>query len=113
MMTCDEVRCILKNMMHNISEAREKIHKANEWKDKHRGIADWFRQMAVGHLEYNTGAMQMVKNGLHEIRNEHAHSTDPEQMQYMHGKCEAYEEWLNQIGPETAEVRAMIDGYGK
>jgi hypothetical protein len=29
------------------------------------------------------------------------------------GKCEAYEEWLDQIGPETAEVKAMIDGFGR
>lgn len=112
-MTCDEVRCILKTMMHNIGEAREKIHKANEWKDKHRGIADWFKQMAVGHLEYNTGAHQMVKNGLREMSAEHEHNHDHDEAARMMGKCEAYEEWLEQIAPETAEVRAMIDGYGK
>lgn len=112
-MTCDEIRCILKTMMHNIGEAREKIHKANEWKEKNRGIADWFRQMAVGHLEYNAGAHQMVKNGLRDMSVEHAHNHDHDAHERMLGKCEAYEEWLEQIAPETAEVRAMIEAYGK
>lgn len=112
-MKCEEIRCIIKTMMHNIAEAREKIHKANEWKEKHRGIADWYKQMAAGHLDYNSGAMQMARSGLQEMRSEHSHGEDQQTMHRMLGKCDAYEEWLEQIAPEIAEVRAMIEAYGK
>lgn len=113
MMKCEEIKCILSTMMHNVAEAREKINKAHQWKDKHRGIADWFKTMAAEHLEFNTGAMQMARNGLQEIRNEHGHSMDQSAAHHAMGKCEAYEEWLEQIGPETAEVKAMIDAFGR
>ena len=112
-MKCEEIKCILSNMMHNVAEAREKINMAYRWRDKHRGIADWFKQMAMSHLEFNAGAMQMARNGLQEVRNEHAHNPDTSASHHAIGKCEAYEEWLDQIVPETAEVKAMIDGYGR
>ena len=112
-MKCEEVRCLLKTMMHNVKEAQQKIHKAYEWKEKHKGIADWQRQMAVAHLEFNDKAEQMVRAGFQEIRNEHGHNHDHDAVERMMGRCEAYEEWLEQIGPETAEVRAMIDAYGR
>lgn len=112
-MTCQEIRCLLKTIMQNVTEAREKIHKAIEWKDKHRGIADWQKQMAVAHLEFNTTAMQMVRAGLQEIRNEQAQRSEHTEAHHMLGKCDAYQEWLDQIAPETAEVKAMIDGYGR
>lgn len=112
-MTCDEVRCILKVMMHNIAEARDKIHKANEWKERNRGIADWHRQMAAAHLDFNSGAAQMARDGLREMSAAHGHDHDEHEYHHIRGKCEAYEEWLEHIAPETAEVRAMIDAYGK
>lgn len=113
MMMCDQIKCILKTMMHNVSEAREKINKAHEWKDKDRGVADWFKTMAAGHLEYNSGAMQMVKGKLQEMRGKYGHISDAPEANHTIGKCEAYEEWLEQIGPEAAEVRAMIDGFDR
>lgn len=113
MMTCEEIRSVLKTMMNNVAEAREKIHKANEYKDRNRGIGDWFKMMSNGHLEYNMGAMQMVKSGLQELRERTEHTGDQAAINLAKGKCEAYEEWLSQIVPETAEVKAMIDAYGR
>lgn len=110
-MKCEEIKCLISNMMHNVKEAREKVEKAYAWKEKHRGIADWFKTMADGHLEYNKGAMQMVRSGMQELKNEHAH--DEVMHHHTMGKCEAYEEWLEQIVTESAEIRAMIDGYAR
>ena len=112
-MKCDEIKSILTVRMHNVAEAREKINKAYQWREKHHGIADWYRSMAATHLDFNVGAMQMVKNGLQEVRNEHGHNADMAAAHRAMGRCEAYEEWLEQIGPESAEVKAMIDGYGR
>lgn len=112
-MKCEEIGCLLETMMHNIKEAQEKIHKAYEWKDKHRGIADWQKQMAAAHLDFNDGADKMVRSGINEMRNGQHREHDQDMTERMRGRCDAYEEWLEQIAPEAAEVRAMIDAYGR
>lgn len=111
-MRCEEIKCIVSNMMHNVKEAKDKIEKAYAWREKHKGIADWFRTMAASHIDYNNGAHQMVRNGLQEMRSE-MHHDDVAKHHHAMGKCEAYEEWLEQIVVETAEVKAMIEGYGR
>ena len=106
---CEEVRCLLKDIGHNISEAREKIHKAYGMMEKSEAIAGWHKMMAARHLDFNEEAVAMVRKHIEEMRREHKH----EEEHMTLGKCEAYEEWLEQLLPQMAEVRAMIDRFAK
>jgi hypothetical protein len=112
MWRCEEIRHLLKNVGHNIEEARDKIHKAYELLEKSEALAAWHKDMAARHLDFNETAVPMVRKHLDEMRREHkGHDREPDQMAM--GKCEAYEEWLEQLLPRMAEVRAMIDRFGK
>ncbi len=56
--------------------------------------------------------MQIVRMHLEEMRRVHkTHEHEPDQMAM--GKCEAYEEWPEQLLPQMAEVRTMIDRFAK
>ena len=94
----DEIR-------HNIHEAREKINEAYKLKDKDRGVADWYKQMASAHLEFNTVGHGNVVRLINEAKaNESANPMMP-------GMIAVYEEIHADIMKESAEVSAMIAAF--
>ncbi len=112
MWKCEEIRHLLKTVGHNIEEARDKIHKAYEMAEKSDAIAAWHKMMAERHLDFNGPAVEMIRKHIEDMRRDHKmHEHEPDHM--VMGKCEAYEEWLEQLLPRMAEVRAMIDRFGK
>ena len=112
MWKCEEIRCLLKGVGHNIEEARDKIHKAYEMLEKSETLAAWHRDMAAKHLDFNEPAIPMIRKHIEEMRREHK-GREHEDAHIAMGKCDVYEEWLEQLLPRMAEVRAMIDRFGK
>ena len=100
-----EIRDVVKTIEHNIKEAREKIEKAYRLMEHDRPYADWQREMAAQHLTFNSKGHEIVKKMIAD----HADSTHP----LAPGMRAMYEDMHAEIIRETAEVRAMIDSYGK
>lgn len=89
----------------NIHEAREKIKKAYEYRDKDKSVADWYKEMAAAHMRFNdTGhnaAVSLIKEAREKM------SGNP----MMPGMLAVYEEIHADIAAEAAEVQAMITAY--
>jgi hypothetical protein len=100
-----EIKQVIKDIEGNIHEAREKIHKAYELMDRDRMFADWQRDMALSHLNFNTRGHEIVKRMIADIIDD-AHPLAA-------GMRAVYEDRHADIVREAAEVRSMIDNYGK
>ena len=100
-----EIRDVVKTIEHNIREAREKIEKAYHLMDHNRPFADWQRDMASKHLEVNAKGHEIAKKMISDV----AASTDP----LATGMRAMFEDMHADLMRETAEVKAMIDSYGK
>ena len=99
------IKCVLKDMAHNVSEARDKIHKAHRMHDGNRTVADWQRDMAKTHLEFNTKINDAAAKMMADAATYHA--GDHKAL----GMLEAYKEWHADIIEDAAEVMAMIAAY--
>ena len=100
-----EIRDVVKTIEHNIREAREKIEKAYHLMDHNRPFADWQRDMASKHLEFNAKGHEIAKKMISDV----AASTDP----LAPGMRAMFEDIHADMMRESAEVKAMIDNYGK
>lgn len=100
-----EIQCIAREIRENIREAREKIGKAYEMMEKDRAHADWEKEMAMAHLAFNSRGHEIVKKMIGEL----ADNTSP----LAPGMRAVYEEMHADMMREAAEVKAMIDGYGR
>lgn len=100
-----DIRCALADMAHNVREAREKIKKAHHWRERNRAIADWQRDMAKGHLDYNTKINDATAKMMSESAAKHAGD------HHALGMLDAYKEWLADITDDTVEVMAMLSAY--
>lgn len=101
----DDIRCALGDMAHNVREARDKIKKAHQWKDKNKTLADWQRDMAKGHLEYNSKINDAVVKMISDAAVKHADD------RHELGMLDAYREWLADIMDGVLEVMAMMSVY--
>ena len=101
------VKLMLQGMSTNVSEASEKIRMAFGFRKDWRALADWLREMAVAHLNFNQNGMKAVQSCMNAMRSDPAHDDLSE------GRLQAYDEWLDQIVADTADVQAMISSYGK
>lgn len=100
------IKCMLGDMETNIHEARAKIHKAYEYRDKCRDMADWLRDMALQHINFNTKGADLVKRHMDALKA--LPESDPMRNP---GKWEAYMERFDDMQPHLAEVKAMIDSF--
>lgn len=99
------IKKIARNMDGNISEAHKYARMAHEWRDKCRMQADWYRDMAVGHLNFNAPARQLYDKRMADL------ASMPEAAEYIHGIRMAYDAWMHEIAEDTAEVQALISMY--
>ena len=100
-----EIRDVVKTIEHNVHEAREKISKAYHLMESNRPYADWQREMAAQHLAFNSKGHEIVKKMIAD-QADNTHPLAP-------GMRAMYDDMHAEIIRETAEVRAMIDSYGK
>ena len=94
----DEIR-------ENIHEAKEKIRMAYKLKDKEKGVADWYKDMAAAHLTFNTRAHECVTKMINEAKTKMADNP------MTPGMIAVYEEIHADIIAENAEVQGMINAY--
>ena len=100
-----EIKHVVKDIEHNIREAREKITRAYNLMESNRPFADWQRDMAAQHLTFNGRGHEIVKKMIADV----AASTDP----LAPGMRAMFEDMHADLMRESAEVKAMIDNYGK
>lgn len=89
----------------NIDEAEHKIKMAYKLRDVHKGMADWYKDMAVAHLGFNTKGHELVKQMISDAK------TKMDDNPMMPGMVAAYEEIHADIVAENAEVQGMISAY--
>ena len=99
------IKNVARDIEGNIREAREKIAKAYQMMESNRPYADWQRDMAMGHLAFNAKGHEIVKKMIADVAN----STDP----LAPGMRAMFEDIHADMMRDTAEVKAMIDSYGK
>ena len=100
-----DIKHVVKDIEHNIREAREKITRAYNLMESNRPFADWQRDMAAQHLTFNGRGHEIVKKMIADV----AASTDP----LAPGMRAMFEDMHADLMRESAEVKAMIDNYGK
>lgn len=100
-----EIKHVVKDIEHNIREAREKITRAYNLMESNRPYADWQRDMALQHLTFNSKGHELVKKMIADV----ASSTDP----LAPGMRAMFEDMHADMMRDSAEVKAMIDNYGK
>lgn len=99
-----EIKHITKDIAGNIREAREKIGRAYELVEENRAYADWQRDMALQHLSFNTKGHEIAKKMISEA--EESNPLTP-------GMRMVYNALHADLMKETAEVKAMIDGFDR
>ena len=100
-----EIARMSERIRHNIHEAKEKIREAYELRDTDRAEADWLRDMAKAHLDFNTRGHEIVTGLISEAAKNHANAPELPGMQAVYKQRHA------EIARESAEVAAMIVAY--
>lgn len=89
----------------NLREARKYIGKAYELRDECRDAADWCRDMAVKHLEFNVKGHDLCKKLIAD------YAAKAENSPLAPGMKAAYEAIHAGLVRENAEIQAMVQGY--
>lgn len=93
------------DMWGNIHEAKDKIKEAYKLREVDKGVADWYREMAVAHMSFNTNGHLNVKRLIDDART--AMADNP----MTPGMLAVYNEMHADIMAAAAEVNAMIAAY--
>lgn len=89
----------------NIHEARNKIGEAYKLRDTDKAVADWYKEMAAAHMQFNTNGHSNVARLIADARSKMGN--DP----LLPGMMVVYDEIHADIMREAAEVQAMITAY--
>lgn len=93
---------IIKN---NLSEAEKYIGKAYELREVNKDAADWCKEMAVKHLEFNSKGHELVKKLISDYVASGKHSDLAPGMQMVYNEMHA------DMIRKHAEIAAMIANY--
>lgn len=96
---------VLDIMWGNLMEADKYIGMAHEMKDECRGFADWCRDMAMKHIEFNTGGKALfdrLKDKLHE---------DHEHAEHHAGILLILDRQMAKLNQHCAEIKAKMEAY--
>lgn len=89
----------------NYHEAFDKIGKAYRWKEDCRSMADWQKDMAVGHAQFNATGCGLVRGLMEHMEHTEEHrAVLPGIRALMH---ERMAKWAH----KHAELKAMIEAY--
>lgn len=89
----------------NLREARKYICKAYELKEECKPAADWCKEMAAKHLEFNGMGHALVKKMIEE------YAASGKNSELVPGMRAVYNDLHNDLMREHAEIQAMITGY--
>ena len=104
-MTLDKLEKNAEIVAGNLDEAKRYAAMAHAAKDEQRQEADWYLEMARRHLEFNNAGLTLVDRMAAEYAQEHAQEGPG--VMAMHRFRRA--QWAK----ETAQIPAMVTGYGK
>ena len=90
---------------HNIHEAREKIETAYKLRDIDKAAADWYRQMAAAHIDFNNAGHSAVAKLITEARAKMEHNP------MLPGMLAVYDDMHAEVMKDSAEVSAMIQNF--
>lgn len=90
---------------HNVQEAEQHIKKAHEMRETCRMTADWYKEMAQRHLEFNAQGRAIYDRKMRDL------IEAQDAAEYVPGIKAAYNDWISDINEKTAEVMAMISMY--
>ena len=99
------IKLLSEEIKHNIHEAREKIEKAYELREKDKAAADWYKHMAAAHIDFNNAGHSRVAALIAEAKAKKEH--DP----MLPGMMTVYEDMHADVMKESAEVSAMIAAF--
>ncbi len=97
------INCAMAIIKGNLCEARKYIEDAYRYKDVDKPMADWFRDMAAGHMTFNQRGHQIVKAMVD--------ATQLEESDLVTGMLANYKEIHADLTAEAAEISAMISTY--
>lgn len=100
-----QIKKTAKAIDHNVQEAERHIKKAHEMRETCRMSADWYKEMAHRHLEFNTQGRALYDRKMRDLMEAE------EAAEYLPGIKAAYNDWISDINEKTAEVMAMIQMY--
>lgn len=89
----------------NIHEAESKIKTAYKMRETDKAVADWYKEMAVAHMNFNVKGHELVKQMIADAK---AKSGDNPMAP---GMLMVYQEIHAEIAAESAEVQGMISAY--
>lgn len=89
----------------NLREAEKYIGKAYELRDVNKDAADWCKEMAAKHLDFNTKGHDLVKKLIADYAASGKHSELAPGMQAVYNEIHA------DMIKRNAEIMAMISGY--
>ena len=90
-------------MRGNLHEARKYINKAYELKETHPQAAEWCKEMAAKHLDFNTKGHELTKKLIAEA--------EAKQSSLAPGMMAVYNDIHADMIRENAEIMAMISGF--
>lgn len=94
-------------MRGNLAEARKYIGKAYELRDSNKQAADWCKDMAAMHLQFNVAGHNVSEKLISE------YAASGKDSELMPGMKAVYADVHADLMRESAEIKAMIDTYGK
>lgn len=98
---------VLEILWGNAMEADRYAQMACEMKERCRGAADWYRDMATKHLEFNAAGRTLFDRMRDEMR------TDAKHAAHSEGALMVYEKQMAKLSRHCAQTRAMLDAYNK
>ena len=104
-MMVEMLRHVCRIVDGNLREARKYAECASKHKGDHKAYADWCASMARMHLDANTDGIALADRMVREM-----HESDAVMgpgVKAMYADCR--EDWA----PETAQIKMMLDMYGR
>lgn len=87
----------------NLHEARKYINQAYELRDTYQQAAEWCKDMAVKHIEFNAKGHELVKKLVTEA--------EAKQSPLAAGMMAVYNDMHAELVREQAEIMAMISTF--
>lgn len=102
------IKRLITDMSGNIDEARDKIRTAYELKAEAPEAAEWYREMACAHINFNSEGHAAVRKLIEKYKASEEYRRN---QSFADGMISAWEAVHKDLITRTAEVKALCDGY--
>ena len=96
---------VLDIMWKNLMEADNYIDMAHELKDECRAYADWCKEMAAKHMEFNTGGRSVYERLKERMHEDHEHK------EHHAGAVMVLDRNMAKLNQHCAELKAKMAEY--